>query len=200
MYISIGDRCNVKFQIDKHRHQIETLFFDRIFSSMHSVMELLRCDNIDDILYFDNVGRDKNDPTTSTNSRIVIKSLDYCTSVHDLPLEYSDNDIVEFIDKYKRRFNRIIEYIKSNEKIYFIRSGPVDDNDRQKFIKTILKINPNCNFALVVIDNNINHNSETLKYDHCLYIKLNINRLPSSDWTTSDLEWEKIFLNIENNI
>lgn len=200
MYISIGDRCNVKFQIDKHRHQIATLFFDRLFISMHSVIEILRCDNIDDILYFDNIGRDKKEPFTTTNSRIVIKSLDYCTSVHDLPLEYTDNDTVEFINKYKRRFNRIIEHIKSDEKIYFVRNGSVCENDRLEFNKTIQNINPKCNFALVVIDNDTKSANEILKYDHCLYIKLNIKRLPSSDWTTSDLDWEKIFLNIENNI
>jgi hypothetical protein len=52
------------------------------------------------------------------NSRIVIKSLHHCISIHDLPINYTDNEILDFIDKYSRRFNRIVEYIKSNKKLY----------------------------------------------------------------------------------
>jgi hypothetical protein len=199
-YISIGRICNVKHQIDKHKHKNdnETLFFDWLLTSMNSVIEILSCKDINNILYFDNIQRYINKPYYGDNSCIVIKSLDLCVSIHDLLRDYSDNDILDFINKYKRRFERIIKYIKSDEKIYFIRNDRVDDNTIDKFIETILDINPNCNFAIVIIDNDKENNSEFFKYEHCLYIKLNIP--PESDWTTSYLNWEKIFSFIENNI
>ena len=206
-YISIGMCCNVKYQIDNHKHKDETLFFDWLMISMNSVVEILSTPDINNILYFDNITRDVNIPYHNKNSSIVIKSLDYCVSIHDLLRDYTDSDVFEYIDKYKRRYDRIMEYIKSDEKICFIRddssnsNSVVDNNNiRQKFVETILKINPNCKFTLVIIDNKNENDSEILKYDHCLHIKLNINPPKYPGWTTTFLNWEKIFSDIENNI
>ena len=121
-------------------------------------------------------------------------------SIHDLSRTYTDNDLLEFINKYNRRFNRIIEYIKSNEKIIFIRNDVIDDNSRHAFIDTILKINPKCNFTLVIIDNNKENYAGIFKYKYCLYIKLNIDIPIIPDWTTNFLNWNNIFQDIENNI
>jgi hypothetical protein len=118
VFISIGRGCSVKYQIDKHRHKIPTLFFDWLQTSMDAVISILGCDDIDKILFLDNIVRDLNNPYhKEIRSRVCIKSLEYCISIHDLYKDFKDNDMVEFISKYKSRFNRIIEYIKSNEKI-----------------------------------------------------------------------------------
>jgi hypothetical protein len=200
VYISIGCACNVKYQIDKHKHKLETLFFDWLMTSMKSVIEILGCDDINNILYFDNIIRDQDNPFWDGHSRIIIRSLDYCVSIHDILCDFTDKDILDFIEKYKRRFNRIIEYIKSDEKIYFVRFGSIDNYSQQKFVETILKINPDCNFAIVVIDNNKENNVCILKDDHCLYMKLNIDEPTPQDWTTEYLNWDLLFLEIENNI
>lgn len=202
VYISIGKVCDAKYQIDEHKHKMKTLFFDRLVTSMNSVIEILSCDDINNILYFDNIIRNTANPFNDKNSRINIKSLDCCVSIHDVPRDFTVNDIFTFIDKYKRRFIRTIEYIKTDEKIYFIRTGAIDDAEREQFIETILKINPKCNFALIVIDNNKENSceNEILKYEHCLHIKLNIVAPITRDWTLTYLNWEKIFLDIENNI
>ena len=129
---------------------------------MNSVIEILSCNNINNILYLDNIIRDVNTPDTWTHSKIVIKSLNYCVSIHDLTKNYTDNDILDFIDKY-RRFNRIIEYIKSNEKLCFIRFGHENNDEIYKFIETIEKINANCDFTIVVIENDKKNNTEILQ-------------------------------------
>jgi hypothetical protein len=200
VYISIGFACSVKYQIHKHKHTTETLFFDWLMTSMMSVIEILSCDDINKILHFDNIIRDSNYPCHGNNARVSIKSLNFCESIHDVPAVFTDNDIVKFIDKYKRRFNRIIKYIKSDEKIYFIRDRLINDYERQKFNEIILRINPTCNFALIIIDNNTSNNDSILKYENCLHIKLNIDAPIKGDWTSTYLNWEKIFLDIENNI
>ena len=168
-------------------------------TSMNSVIEILNCDDINNILCIDNISRDINNPYNNNHSRIIIKSLDFCVSIHDVLRDFSDNDILVFIDKYKRRFNRIIDYIKSDQKIYFIRNDCIDDYTQQKFKETILKINPNCNFTLVIVDNNKENNVSIEKYDRCLYIKINNENTILSDWTTEYFNWDKIFLDIENN-
>lgn len=200
-YISIGTACNVKYNIDKYRGKSETLFFDWLMTSMDSVIEILNCKNINNILYSDNIVRDLNNPYHNNNSRIVIDSLNYCVSIHDLSKNYTDNDVLDFIDKYSRRFKRIIEYIKSNEQICFIRTGYVNFDAIYKFIETIKKINSNCYFTIVVIDNNKQNKPETIKQDNLLYIKLNIDEpIENLDWTQQFLNWNSIFIEIEKNI
>jgi len=199
-YISIGSVCSVKYNINKYRDKCETLFFDWLMTSMNSVIDILSVDDISEILYFDNIIRDVNIPFCGNNSRIVIKSLDFCVSIHDLPRIYENNEIFEFIDKYKRRFNRIIKYIKSNEKIVFIRAGNEGFDIINKFIETIKKINPNCDFTVVVICNNEKNKTEILQQKNLLYINLNIVVPSDAEWTQSFLNWEQIFLLIENNI
>lgn len=202
VYISIGSACNVKYQINKHKHihKSETLFFDWLMTSMISVIEILSCDNIDNILFFDNIIIDSS-KTKNANTRVIIKSLNHCVSIHDIINDFSDEAILNFIDKYKRRFERIIEYIKSDEHIYFIRASNIDNEIQQKFIETILNINPKCNFTLIVIDNNKKNDTNIFKDKNLLYIKLNIEASNTKpDWETNFLNWEKIFLDIENNI
>ncbi len=201
VYISIGTACNVKYQIDRCKGKSETLFFDWLMTSMSSVIEILSCDDITKILYVDNCIRDPDEPFHSNNSRILVKSLDFCVSIHDLKREFNDNDLNEFIDKYKRRFNRILEFIKSEEPIYFMRYGSIDAKTKQQFIDTILKINSKCNFHLVVIDNDTEKAPSTSKDKHYLSINLNMVKPPSStDWTTTYLDWPNIFMNIEKNL
>jgi hypothetical protein len=199
VFISIGNTCAVKHQIDKHRHKIPTLFFDWLMTSMQAVIKILSCDDINKILFFDNIVRDIKNPFHEDKSRICIKSLVHCISIHDLDRNFTDDDIMDFINKYKIRFYRIIEYIKSNEKIYFIRNGAIDDTLRNKFIEAVLKINPNCDFTLIVVDNK-EHEPSILKSVHCLYIKLNKVGPKDETWHYNYLNWETIFLEIEKNI
>jgi len=200
VYISIGNACTVKYQIDKHKEKKETLFFDWLMTSMDSVIEVLSCKDISKILHFDNIVRDEKDPYHGVMTRIVIKSLHFCVSIHDVGILYNDKHIHEFIDKYTRRFNRIIQYIQSDEKIYFLRTGAVDDHHRKQFIETVLAINPKCNFALIIIDNDKNNEEQIIKYEHCLHLKLNIEKPQVSDWTEEYFNWGKIFIDIEHNI
>jgi hypothetical protein len=198
-YISLGDACSVKYNLDKYKGGSETLFFDWLMTSINSVINILSCDNIKDILYFENIIKDITN-SSSTHAKISIKSLDYFCSIHDVPTNHTDKDIFDFIDKYTRRFNRIIEYVKSNEDIVFIRNGYINNNEAEKFIEAIKKINPYCNFTLVIIHNNKENNTEILKQPNLLHLKLNIDLPEHYDWTKQYLNWDKIFLDIENNI
>jgi len=103
-YISIGYGCNVKHQIDKHMGNCETLFFDNLMTDMKSVIEIFECKEIDELLYFENIGI-KN-PERKVNDKhitVALKSLSNCVSIHDVPYHYSNEDISDFIEKYKRR-------------------------------------------------------------------------------------------------
>ena len=136
MFISIGNACDVKYNIDKFTGSKETLFFDWLMTDMNSVNTILGIDKIDNILFFENIIRNKKNPTSHNNSRIIIKSLSYCESIHDVPILYNSSHINKFIGKYKRRYNRIIQIIlKNKSKIYFIRKGKITIDQRNTFIR-----------------------------------------------------------------
>jgi hypothetical protein len=150
-YISIGVSCNVKYQIDKYKGNKATLFFDYLLSNMCSVIKLLECEDINKILNKNSIVLHKKNPVKNNNSRIVIKSLASCESIHDLPINFNNEDINNFIDKYKRRYYRIINYINSGEKILFLRYNKITLDEKNRFVNAVLKINPDCNFSLVNI-------------------------------------------------
>ena len=65
--------------------------------------------------------------------------------------------------------------------------------EKNIFINSIIKINPNCNFKLVECCNSIKQNSKYYKH-----INLNNFKLPNvkSDWKLSQYNWKSIFNNI----
>ena len=193
--ISIGSKCNVKFQINKYVKKQETLFFDWLGTDMETVIKILQCKNICDILYHDNIVKDPKNPYTKSNSRIIIKSLPYCVSIHDFTINFKKEDIDSFINKYERRFKRLIELICSTEKLYFIRYEKITEEQKKLFIETILNINPDCDFTLVsVIDDCVN---EINKGERFIEFKLirKFNKYPD-DWSTSYLDWNTVFKTI----
>ena len=203
IYISIGTACNVKYQIDRFFGKKQTLFFDWLMTDMDSVINILNYyNNINELLFYDNIIRDPSQPIAGIYSQIIIKSLSFCVSIHDIDKNITKDKINDFINKYIRRFNRIIDYIKQSNKIYFIRYGEVINNIQKiNFINIIKKINSNCNFTLVsLIENNSINN--IIENDNN-YICININRYIISnginDWHTNNLNWKKIFDDMKYN-
>jgi hypothetical protein len=200
IFISIGPACNVKYQIDENQGNKETLFFDWLMVDMLSVITIFNnYDQFDCIINPNTIIKDISNAIIGNNSRILFSSLPNCISIHDLPIEYSQIELEEFVSKYKRRFERIIDYIKSNELIYFLRYSDITDDHIDQFICSIKKINPNCNFKLVCIFIHENNSESIVSSDY--FIKFNIKKpefFDSSDWTTTYIDWKKIFAEIKN--
>lgn len=185
--ISIGSRCNVKYQINKY-YKSETLFFDWLVTDMATVILVLQCKNIDTILSPEYVVK-----YPWRNRAVTVNSLPYCLSIHDIN-RVNDKEILNFIDKYKRRHERLINIIKSVDTLHFIRYGKIEATEKEAFIHTILDINPDCNFTLVSV--NIEQLSDSIvRSEH--YLEINLSYKPStnelSDWGTSYLNWRSIF-------
>ena len=73
---------------------------------MASVNKILGTDKIDSILFFENIIQNSKYPihgsgTDKKNSVVIIKSLSYCESIHDIPVSYDSSHINDFIEKYK---------------------------------------------------------------------------------------------------
>ena len=195
VFISIGDACSVKYQIDKHICKKETLIFDRVITDMNSVIKILNnYDNIDEIINVDNIIKHPYNPVKADKSRIMIKCLTKFESIHDISVDMLETEVDEFIETYKRRLMRVINHILGDKKIFFVRFGDIKSNEQIEFINAIKKINPTCDFSLVGLNNNaylLDNNLININLDKYL-----IKEIDESDWSKSYYDWKKIFNDI----
>lgn len=187
--VSFGSECDVKYQINKYLNLMkETEFFDWLISDIDSVCDILSKD-INTILTFPNI---QLIGYKNINSIVKFKNCTKLVSMHDVPIKYNFNDINNFILKYKRRYNRLIELIKSNNKTYIIRRDNPLDNKITKFINIINIINANNNITLILLRNDI--------IDHYIFSKrvicINFNKFKlnkNNDWQRNNYAWNLLF-------
>ncbi len=151
MFISIGSDCSTRHHIQTYNgvQSQQTLFFDWLLVDMESVIQLFT-----HYADFDTYFSQQNFVSrglSKFNSHMVFTPVSRCEFLHDLRMNYTQIQFDEFIDKYRRRFARILDYIHSTEKLYFVFKGAITDIQRDKFIHIIQTINPQCNFTLVHI-------------------------------------------------
>ena len=181
----------MKYKIDAYTEKKKQLFFDFIETDMENIIKLLNCENIENILNKENIIYDKTKIFMKTNTKIYLKSLQNCAFVHYINKELNEIDLDNFIERYKKRHKNFIEIIKSNKKLFFVRYEDINENDKNMFIETILKINENCNFYLVNITLN-NEKEEIYQFDNYIKITLKIKKNNAS-WISSGIDWKSIF-------
>jgi hypothetical protein len=198
--ISLGPNCSVKYQTDlflkNNKKKIkETNFFDWLYSNFNSVINLLECNNIKDIINKKNILIKRHN---SQKSDVTFQKLNNIRSIHDMKNIYDENDINTFVDKYIRRYERLITLIKNNNINIFIYNDYLDKENENKFIELIKKINSTKNFYLITISN---------KYpeDEIINNIINIttkNKILNKkyDWTNSHINWNLIFQIVFNLI
>jgi len=194
MFISIGAACDVKYNIDKFSDAKHTLFFDWLMVDMASVNKIIGSNNIDDILFFENIIQDPK----QENAKILIKSLSYCVSIHDGPVD-NPGHVNNYIEKYKRRYNRIIETILNNKSvIYFIRRGQITTDEKNTFINNITNINPGCKFKLVELLEQEKINNHFITEQYFISVNLDNYRIKPvrNHWTSDCWNWKEMFSDI----
>ena len=176
MYISLsssyaGNACAVHESINNYTSTSnKTLFFDWLVTSMKSVNQIL--ENTPIIFDTESIR-----PNTLNNTSINFKNFDLLISHHDIH-DFNDNSISEITNKYIRRYERLINTIKEQKNINFIRycknQENLEETEIYTFYKNIKNINPNLlfNFILISDDNDLIIPNNLLQ-DNFIYINLN---------------------------
>ena len=144
-----GPACAIATSIKKYFYNgsKQTDMFDYLEISLLSIIQILslNSDNLCDALSNNNTFS----PNINECQTVTFNNFDRIISHHDLKEKYNTDDYIEFIEKYKRRYNRLIECIKTENKIFFIRFGIENRIQFQEFIKAIKQINPLCQFYII---------------------------------------------------
>jgi hypothetical protein len=193
MYISLsssyaGNACAVHESINNYTSTSnKTLFFDWLVTSMKSVNQIL--ENTPIIFETESMR-----PNTLNTTSINFKNFDLLISYHDIH-DFNDNSINETTNKYIRRYERLINTIKEQQKINFIRycknQQNLEENEIYTFYKNIRNINPNLlfNFILISDDNDLVIPNNLLK-DNFIYI--NLNNYVDDDIVNETNDYQKI--------
>jgi hypothetical protein len=196
-----GPACAVAKSIKKHFYDnnYQTNMFDYLEISLLSILQILYLKD-GDINYLNlnnEIFLNKDD-----NNSVKFNNFDKIISHHDLKKIYNENDYKNFIDKYIRRYYRLINDIKKEDKIFFIRYKSENDQLIDKIIEKILLINPLLKIYFIVVDynekdENIYRNYFYINfYDHNKNIDYNIDLY----YRTLEYNWKLVYNIIFNNL
>jgi hypothetical protein len=198
-----GPACAVAKSIKKHfyNNNYATNMFDYLQISLLSILQILYLKN-DDINYL-NLNNEIFLNKDGNNS-VKFNNFDKLISHHDLIYEYSEDDYTKFIQKYIRRYYRLINDIKKEDKIFFIRYGTDGEEYIIKIISIIQKINPNLKIYFIVVDyNKIDYKIDNKNYIYINFYDYNKNNIDESIdifYRTMDYDWHVIYNVIFNNL
>jgi hypothetical protein len=176
MYLSlsssyVGYACGIKQSIINYTNYTgPTHFFDWLVVSMKSINQILENTPIE----FENEVIYPNDLNTTT---IKFKNFHLLISHHDIH-EFNDNSINELTEKYIRRYERLIDTIKKQQYICFIRycknSNDIESDEIIAFYKNIGALNPSLVFKIILISDCENLTIPSYLFNYNLdYINLN---------------------------
>ena len=194
-----GPACAVAVSIKKYyNNNYKTNFFDFLEVSLLSIIQVLQTEDIDNILRGNNKIILNNDDKNS----VFFNNFDKMISHHDLLKIYTESDYNNLIDKYKRRYHRLINSIKEEDRIYFIRYGIEDINIIKYFIDIINKINPNLDIHFINVNydsnnldiNNLNKSIKNYYYINFYnYIDLEMKYSDDIFYKTLEFKWDIVF-------
>ena len=208
MYLSIGNSCVVSHWLRKTKLQSnETHFFDWIITSFKTVIEILNivdeeklCEKLKTNIVFEKA--------LFENHKVVLcNNFDTFKSVHDLPANGDDDAIYmeHFVNKYVRRYTRLIHKIKVEDTLQFIlflNCVYSDINLHVDLFNQILtKLHKNHNFKLKILTTDKSDKKELNKTDFCEIIHLEDYRICPNHkgWTLEHYDWEVVLNTIKNN-
>ena len=245
-YISLGRHCDVVYNIKKNiDDSVPTQFFDWVRTDFKCVLDILKLERTEpeallevsetgfySIFNIENIIIDDKTFAIDKQIGVTLKNFENKQNTllfrHDIPLkEYNDaelnNQITEFITKYKRRFDRLIELIKLepstnasetleqkcsplNNKLVFIYKALYNGNinfetDIDDFKNIITTINKNVDYCLVVL---VKSEENYILIKSKNYLKINISTFIDKnipfEWTRKQIDWKQIFNIIQREL
>lgn len=206
MYISLGSDCCIKKRMEEFilKEKEISHMFDWVLSDFKAVIKVLKSDT--SIMNEENFSI----LTKTIDEKYAIQNKNcYFISLHDAPITVSEEEGIRMVsEKYKRRMERFIEYIKcpDNEITFVgiyddhnpIQNGnmTITDEDIHEFFEQLHRICPLHNHKLTLVLKDISKLKECMKYknkvtiiDSEKFINMDIY---TRDWYRFFLDWNAI--------
>lgn len=211
MFVSLGGSCSVAYQLQEHNQRECAFPFDWVrVDDLNMITEIINNNfegfitSVEKItesdkfpLSYDDNFPDKTSDKTSDKKSIIMKNKYGVKFYHDFE-SITIEEICQINQKYQRRINRMIELIKSNNEICFVRDEikpqKITEDKIKRFIETIKSINNECKFKFILICHNPqNNNYDILRISLKDVIIFN-DKEKFGNWKRPNVCWDKIFI------
>lgn len=196
-----GSACSVGTFIKRFYNQ-KTNFFDYLVVDMKTINNII---NIKDLnLIINNYEYEEQE--AGKNITIKFNNFSKLISYHDI--KYNNNEsIIEFKNKYMRRYHRLMSYLYEEDIIFFIRYGKTSYFEIKEFINNIKIINKNLIIYFINVDYDENYLNNIYYSDIENYIYINFNAINKKNIINDDIyfrileyNWEFVFNLINDNL
>ncbi len=210
-FISLGYTCTIAHNINLYLGKGKTNMFDWVRTDFDVILDILNVENIKDLFNVNNFELDKKLFAHDNNLTISLKNFNekgLCYLFHheillsQFTYETETQKLNEFIDKYIRRYNRLIEMIKNDNPLVFIysayQSNKFDESIHvQPFIDSILSINKDKKFCLVILEYK-NYDNYAFFVKNPYHLAMNIYKfidpnIPDTKYEADHIKWTEIF-------
>jgi hypothetical protein len=207
MLISLGSACRVRESIDRFNNfRVETNFFDWLITNFATVLFIIQnIDHPQNFLTYDKFVQKGVFSNNLTHYTVDHTQL-YFSSLHDFPVNMDYHVYMNtFLDKYKRRLQRLKNIILNNEKIHFIHMICFESfipsiEQIYFFVTKIKELNANCNFTLhLLIPPELHNQADKINLlVICTNVKIhymvvNSPHLIESNMQRLELNWQDIY-------
>ena len=206
MFISLGSSCSIAYQLDKHNKRNCSLPFDWVrIDDLDIITEIINNSFEDFITSVVKVSEsdkfpisyDENFPDKITENKSIIMKNKYSVKFYHDFTNGDTGEIEQVNQKYKRRIERFLEFIKSKNNIYFVRDELKPQNISAekiiRFLDSIKTINKECVFKFIIICHNSQDKSyEILQFSN-KYITIINDKEKFGDWKRPNVCWESVF-------
>ena len=182
-----GPACAISRCINTYsKNNYPTNIFDYLEISLLSIIEILKIKT--EALNIDNKLRGNNEININKDNKNSVKfnNFNKIISHHDLQENYSEEDYNNFIEKYKRRFYRLINIIENEDKIFFIRYGTENNELILNFMNEVNKINPNLNMYFINVNYDEHNNIPEMKS----YVSNNYHYINFFNYINYDIQYD----------
>lgn len=205
-FISLGPHCCPRMRLDwiKSKNGIEitkTNFFDYLMVNNETIKTILDTESIETIFNKTNIniyGYGADYLSVELNN-IFLRSIHDVTN--DIDKNRHDSNIQEqFIDKYIRRYHRLIDTLNNNKKTFFIYQGNISYEDYIEFDKIFKKKFTNKIIIISFLD--FGESRPIIeRFENLYYLNYNSMYLTKDYVYESSMEflnWDLIFQHMKN--
>lgn len=203
VFVSIGESCAVKYQIQKHlffqrdtfSSNTKRCFFDYVYSTFDAVLKLfsgeveISPNNIVDKGVYEH-SRGKHG-----KYNVAMELSCGVTCIHDIEDGYTETELQEFIEALRRRVIRTTAHVMSEKSVFFIhyaRGDKLPHEKCQQFLDLLHNLNENHKCVLVSCYNG-DENDTTTVQEKFISFPLKKRHFPTEEWKRDDLNWGELF-------
>ena len=200
-YEDAGYACSIGTSIKK-KYKQATNFFDFLVVDMKTINHILTLKDLNLLTH----NFKFEDQTKKENKTLIWNHFSKMISYHDLKSNFNQDSLKIFINKYLRRYYRLMNDLYNEDKLFFIRYGKTNINDINSFFTNIKNINQNPNLKLYFINVDFDKNNkeniyypELKNYIYINFCQVNKNEVKNDDIFFKLLEcnWDYVFHKIE---